>query len=66
MAALVLGSRGKVKWKRGGGQTRCVFFFSNEDMFSEALKQISHHVILVRIVPHPVSKLITKRGSGLA
>lgn len=40
--------------------------FSNEDMFSEALKQISHHVVLVRIVPHPVSKLITKRGSGFA
>lgn len=41
-------------------------FFSNEKVRSETLKQISHHITLDRTVPHPVSKLITTKGTGFA
>ena len=39
-------------------------FFSNGEVFSEALKHISHHITLVRTVP--VSKPIASRGNGFS
>lgn len=41
-------------------------FFLNEKIIPEALRQTSHHVILVRIVPSPVSKLTATQGGGFA
>lgn len=39
-------------------------FFSNGEVFSDALKHISHHTTLVRTVP--VSKPIASRGNGFS
>lgn len=60
-ATLILGSCARIKWKRGGGETLGFFL-----AVRKALKQISPPSLLVRIVPHPVSKPVTSKGNGFA